>query len=100
MSQFDKIAQNSTTSRRRIPMQSGRLTGLTGMTTIRLVQYTTHPDHTADNRARIQAVIAQLRELSPDGFSYTVLLTPETNTFHHLAITEHQGSPLTDSGVR
>lgn len=77
-------------------MQSDLLTGLTCMTRIRLVEYTTHPEHTAANRERIQSVIAQLHELSPEGFSYTVVLTPETNTFRHLVISEGQSNPLED----
>lgn len=77
-------------------MQSRPVTGLQIMTTLRLVQYSTHPDHTAENRARVQAVIAELEQLGPTDFSYTVVADPDTNTFTHLVINEGGDNPLAE----
>lgn len=77
-------------------MQSAVPAGQKTMTTIRLVQYTTHPEHTADNQALVEAVFAELQELSPRGFRYTVVLTPETDSFTHLVVNEEGSNPLAE----
>lgn len=66
------------------------------MTMIRLVQYSTHPDRTDENRALVQAVVAELEQRSPVGFRYTVLLSTVNHTFTHLVMSERADNPLVE----
>lgn len=49
---------------------------------MKLISYTTKPDHTADNRAKIQAVFAALRDAGFPDFSYMVVEAGEGEFFH------------------
>lgn len=66
------------------------------MTTIRLIQYSTRPDRTDENRALVQAVMAELEHRSPAGFRYTVLLSAQSHTFTHLVVSDRADNPLAD----
>jgi hypothetical protein len=65
-----------------------------GMTTIRLVRYTTTPDTVIENTRLVSQVFTALNDTQPAGLRYATLLLPEENTFLHLVITPGQENPL------
>ena len=61
-----------------------------------VVRYTTHPDHTDENAALVEKVMAELAESRPDGLSYKVFRL-EDGTFVHVAVVSAETNPLFDS---
>ena len=49
---------------------------------MKLISYTTKPGLAGDNRAKIEAVFAALRDARPDDFSYMVVEAGEGEFFH------------------
>lgn len=49
---------------------------------MKLISYTTKPDHTADNRAKIEAVFAALHDAGFPDLSYVVIEAGEGEFFH------------------
>ena len=49
---------------------------------MKLISYTTKPDHTADNRAKIEAVFAALNDEGIADISYMVVEAGEGEFFH------------------
>ena len=49
---------------------------------MKLISYTTKPDHAADNRAKIEAVFTALHDAGLSDFSYMVVEAGEGEFFH------------------
>ena len=49
------------------------------------VQYTTNPGYVAKNKANIEKVIGDLREINNPGIKYATYLLPDEKTFMHFS---------------
>jgi hypothetical protein len=69
------------------------------MTTIKIVRYTTAPEHADTNEQLVRDVFAELATTRPEGLRYATFRLDDQVSFVHIAVLDGEDNPLTTSAA-
>ena len=69
------------------------------MTTIKIVRYTTAPEHADNNEQLVHDVYAELATTEPAGLRYATFRLDDRVSFVHIAVLDGESNPLNSSAA-